>query len=718
MKQNLTNRLGDAVDSIESLLANTGNIVSETTVKGLYTQQGAAPFDIASLNDETTSIRQQLFDTVSQLDNNDPSLSSLTQQSESISAGLMIAAVAGNSKSLGDYHRKAMTPGEGTITLQSFASGTGGELDFMDPKEQNKFTMESFDNNALGAYAARSVLFNIVASRQDKYSEAFFPTKAIAPSEGGLAVTIDRQEVIQFRNRAADGKPVEQARTNLLQAYVNHNILSRPSTSLIPFAKPDGTNDAYLVSDALVATRSLQVGTDAVATRPLLVGKEINMLGISSHPGLLDNGLINTTDQIASGAGVKSLFIRLTDGTDTEVFEFPLADYGNSQFRAAFDGKDRDVQLNFRTDSLTLQPTTKTVAGVPSALLGATLVTPNLVAQLKLTLTGNGNLDLGNFEVNATDVRVARVLNAAAEELALDAGDGLALVNALSTLQAEVIGWDPAFRRSNSNWRTMGDLIDVSQYTEKYEIRPGFPITVVSSTSEEQIGAKLAGMVNAARVRNSNSAVTTLINYAERLAAHQDALARGGKSNVEGMGKYLVDAYYRFQDIDVLDRVAFRRSAELAHDISSVMVDALKDAAYRMYQMSNYGIALDLSSGGADVKPVVVIGCDPVVERYLNITGDTRLLGDRFDVVLVSSVDLRLRNRIFMTFTRQQPGHIDCLGFGTHAFIPEMIQKITTDRDGTTFVQDRVIPRSMHVPVLPVMCEFKVTRLQEAINQS
>lgn len=716
MKQNLTKRLDAAVSSVEETLAATGNIVPDEVSQSLYTQMGATPFDISALNDNTHSLRQSIFDAVAAIED-DESLSSLTMQSECINAGMMIAAVAGNSKALADYNRKALQPGEGTVTLQSFNVGSGGELDFMGEADRKRFTMQSFDNNELGAYAARSVLFNIVASRQDRYSEAFFPTKAIAPSEGGLSVTIDRQEVIQFRNRPADGKAVEFPRTNLLQAYVNHNVLSRPSTALIPFAKPDGTNDAFLVPDTIIGNRALQVGTDTVQTRPLLVGKEINMLGISSHPGLLDNGMINTTDQIAAGAGIKSLYMQITDGTDTEVFEFALADYGNSQFRAAPDGKDRDVLLNFRSDSLTLEPGTKTTAGVVSQLLDTALITPNLVVQLKVTVTGNGNLDLGNFEVSATDVRVARVLNAAGEELALDSGDGLAVVNALASLNAAVKYWDPAFRRTNTNWRTMGDLIDVSQYTEKYDILPGFPISVVSSTSEEQIGAKLAGMVNAARVRNSNNAVTTLLNYAERLDAHKEALARGGKSNVEGMGKYLIEPYYQFEDIDVVDRLAFRRSAELHVDVPSVLVDALRDAAYRMYQMSNYGIALDLSSGGAEVKPTVVIGCDPVVERYLNIIGDTRLLGDRFDVVLVSSVDARVRDRMFMTFTRQQPGHIDCLGFGTHAFIPEMIQKITTDRDGTTFVQDRVIPRSMHVPVLPIMHEFKVSKLKEAITQ-
>lgn len=714
MKQKLSQRLGDAITSVQETIQSTGNVFQDNVLSGLYSQENAN-FNPSQLDLDGNALRTAIFQSVKDLDGEDNHLAPLTLESECITAGLMIAAVAGNAAAAGKYHQRAMKSGEaGVLTMESLYSGSGGELEFMEAG--NQYTQESFDSNVLGVYAPRSVLFNVIASRQDRFSEAWFETKAIAPSEGGLSISIDRQEVIPYETRAASGKHVATPRRNLLDAFVDHEILSRPSTELIPHAKADGSNDAYLVPAALVANKSRVVGDVTVTTRPLQMGKVVNMLGISSHPGLLDNGMMNTSDQIAMGGGLRSILMHLTDGTDSEVFEFAVQSFGRSQFKKSPEGKDREVVLNFRTDSLVLDANSKTITGTPSALLADQVVTPNYVVQLKVAITGHGSLNEGDFEINSGAITVARILNAANESISLEEGDGLAIVERFAALNAKFIGWEPNMRRSNTNWRTMGDLIDVSVYTEKYDIQPGYPISVISATSEEQTGAKLAGMVNANRVRTSNNALTTLINYAEHLEAAKGAIDRGAKIDLIGMGKHLVRPFYRKDDIDVVDRVRTRRSGELVSDICWVLVDALRDMAYRMYTEANYGPALEMTTGGGDVKPTIIIGCDPIVERYLNIVGDTRLLGDRFDVKLVSTTDKRMRDRVFMSFSRNQPGHIDCLGFGTHAIIPEMIQKITTDRDNTTFVQDRVIPRSMHIPVLPVLAELSIQNLKQAVN--
>jgi hypothetical protein len=225
-------------------------------------------------------------------------------------------------------------------------------------------------------------------------------------------------------------------------------------------------------------------------------------------------------------------------------------------------------------------------------------------------------------------------------------------------------------------------------------------------------------MINAARVRNSNNAITTLLNYAEQLEAYTEAMSRGVKTDILGAGRHVVRPFFFTNTINVADRVTSISSHERAEDVSRVLVDAIRDAAYRMYRDSNYGPALDLANAGTETKPVLLIGCDAVTARYLNVTADERLMGGEMDYRIVSTNDDRMEDNIFLTFTRERPGSEDGLSFGVHAYMPELIQRVTTNRGGSTAKNDRVVPRNIHVPVLPVMSRLEVLNLKEAVTNT
>lgn len=712
-KTRFADRINEVLSDLDTVIKSNGSAVSGNVVSGTYSQEGAQHFQ-RDFEDQTRGLREEVSRVLGELSEDFANEGLSLESSEPMRAGL-IAALA--SQQPAQYHKQAISSSKATglLSLESVYSGLGGEVDVA---PADSYSQESFDETELSNFAAQNIVFNVLASRQDSFAEAFFPTKVIAPSEGGITITVDRQEVLDYNQHKTDGSGLSVNRRNLIDAYADHRILARPATELVPWVKPDGSADANFVAEADVATKNVEISGSTVPTRPLRMGRKINFLGLSQHPGLIDNGVLDLTDQIAPGARLKNVYMKLFLAgapATTEIIRFNTEHMTRNQFKKSAEGQGREVVLNFVTESMPLDANTKTIAGATSALLQTTVADQDVVVRLALSVNGNGNLDRGDLQLNSSPVSVEAVIDAAGEELSLTSGVGLAVVDKMAELEASIIGFDLGARRSNSNWRSTGALIDVTPYTESYAIEPGYPISVLTPTDDTQNGAKISGMINAARVRNSNNAITTLLNYSEQLEAYTEAMARGVKTDILGAGRHIVRPFFRTEAVDVAARVESISSHERAMDVSRVLVDSIRDMAYRMYREGNYGPALDLANAGTPTKPVVLIGCDAVTERYLNIQADERLLGAQMDFRVVSTNDTRVSDTIFLTFTRERPGSEDGLSFGVHAYMPELIQRVTTNRGGATSKNDRVVPRNIHVPILPILAKLDIVNLKQAI---
>lgn len=711
--QRFTAALTAAIGEIQTAVQNDGYSVSDQVAKGTYSQEGIEAFATRGAQ-ETEGVARQLATILGDLDPQFENIDAASlESSESMKAGVIAFLAAKNPSA---YHSKALKHGDSSaISLESIYSGIGGEIDVAG---LDQYSQESFDETELNNFAAQNIVYNILASRQDAFAEAFFPTKVISPAEGGLSITVDQQEAIELKQHGTTGARTDVDRRRLIDAYSDHRILARPATKLVPYAREDNSADASFVAEADVPAAVLDVNGTGVRTRPLKMGQQINLLGLSQAPGTLNGETLDNTDQIAPGMKLNQIFVKLDDGTDQEVLALTTSSLSRNQFRKSHEGQGREIVLNFITSSLVLDKNTKTVAGVDSALLAGEVATPNLVVRLSVSVNGNGNVDSGMVNIHASKLAVESVVDENGEEIALDAGAGKAVVDRLEALKTTVFGYTLDARRSNSNWRSTGTIIDVTPYKESYAVEPGYPITVLTPTEENQHGAKISGMVNAARIRNSNNAVTMLMNYAEQLQAFSEALARGVRTDLLGAGRHIVKPFFIEDEVDVADRIVVQRSGSRSEDVSRVIVDAIRDVAFKMYRDSNYGPALDLATGGTAAKPKLLIGCDVIVERWLNITADDRLMGGQMDYEIVSTNDQRLKDTIYLTFTRNRPGSDDGLSFGVHAYMPELIQRVTTNRGGSTAKNDRVIPRSIHVPVLPVLAKLNVVKLKEAVTNT
>lgn len=702
-------KLNAAMQELDTEMRNIGNTVQTDVARGVYSQESFDHFE-SNVQVEAQSIVQAIGSTLGDVDPSLRDQASLENHEESLRAGVIAAMAAQNPT---QYHQAALKAhnSDGTMSLESLFSGAGGNLEV---DASSDYSMEAFDATELSNFTAQNIAFNILASRQDSFAEGFFPTKVVAPSEGGITITVDRQEVINYTTHGTAGTEFDVNRKNLLDAYTDAEILNRPATELVPFARTDGSTDDSFVAESLVSTVQRDISGHSVPTRPLVMGKRVNLKNLSQHPGLIDNGILDITDQIAPGMKVKTLYVSVGSGDSAEVIPMNVEFIVRNQFRKSHEGRGREVVLNMPAEALSLSSkdgVIRTADGSESALLKPVVTDQGLEVRVAVAVNGHGNLDTGLLEVNAGSLTVEGVFDEGGP-IAVDSGEGKAVVDLLDG--ARIVGYDLSARLSNSNWRSTGPIIDVTPYTESYAIVPGYPITVLTATEESQHGSKISGMVNAARIRNSNNAVTTLLNYEEQLEAYAEGMRRGIKYDLVGAARHVIRPFYDHRTFDVADAVVVENTHRRGEDVSHALVSIIRDMAWNMYRDSNYGPALDLATGGTDAKPTLLIGCDSVIARHLNITADERLLGGEMDYKIVQTNDSRMDGQIKLTFTRGRPGSEDGLSFGVHAYVPELIQRVTTQRNGSTAKNDRVIPRSIHVPVLPVMGAITVKNLSKA----
>ncbi|MNX78670.1 hypothetical protein D3C86_1102750 [compost metagenome] len=508
------------------------------------------------------------------------------------------------------------------------------------------------------------------------------------------------------------GKVTNWNRKNLVEAAMDHTILADESTSLVPVVLANGSNADMFISDTLVAPTVRRISNVDVPTAPLAINQELNLLGLSQHPGLIGAGIIDHTDAIDNSIGLEKIYIQLADD---EALVFNTSRLARSHFVKSVEGANREMNLNFKTADLVLDKNTKTTAGVAPALLAA-IVAGDLTVRLSVNLNGEFDTQLGNGRVYSSPVTVDSIIDKDGKDISLTAGAGAPIVASLKP--AKVVAYDLKAARTNSNRRTRGLLLDTNDRTFRFHIPLGAPISAPSPAGSNRDARDLESLISAARVRNTNNAVTRLLNYAETLRAYAVSVKRNDTiPEVEGVGRFLVKPFFEEKEIDLEKEINSIRDMDRAQDINAVLVNAIRDVSYRMYRDSGYQPALNAAVGGSQ-QPKLLIGTDVVLQRHLMVIGDPRTFGIAFpEYQIESSFDGRMKDTIIISLTRTgQVEGIDPLTFGVHAWIPELASSMMVQRDGGTYPEAMVQPRNLHINHLPIMAIIKVKGLDKVLT--
>lgn len=709
--------LQQLVNDISTVMKENGSdFVSTQHTKQICSMESLSPSELDSLNLSAQSIAETLRGTFETLSDRGDALGFESLSPSQLEAGVIAAMAAGNPVG---YARAALTniakSSNGIPVVSAESSGAYGRLDFRDD-----VSMEAFDEKALADMIPYSIAFNVQASRQDEFGETFYPTVVVSPDSGGLDITVDRTTVFNAVKHQVSGKTTNFSQRNLVEAVSDASILADESTALVPYVHENGENEHVFIAPALVAPTIRRIAGIDVTTAPMLIGQEVDLLGVSQHPQLVGAGIIDHTDAIDGRMYLDKVYMTLPAGANPLVvpavaMKFDVSRLPRNAFNKSVEGAAREMTLNFRSEALVMNAGTTAVDGSAPAQLQL-IRDLDYTVRLAINVTGHTHVEFGTVQVVSAPVSVVGIKDADGNDISMTAGQGLVIVTALAGIT--IAAYDLGASRTNSNRRTRGLLLNNIRETERFAIPLGAPISAPSPIGSDRDARDLDSLIAAARIRNSNNAITTLLNYADTLRSYvQNRRLGHGVPSIEGVGRHLVVPFYEEKYLDLTEAMNSIRSKDRAEDISATLVNQIRDLAYRMYRDSAYQAALDASSVGAK-KPVLVVGTDTVLARHLLVQGDNRTFGTSFEnAKVVTSLDSRMDNKIVLTFAREGNGGApDPLSFGAHAWIPELTTSIMVARDGATYQEAMVQPRSRHINNLPIMAVINVAGLSDVMT--
>lgn len=590
----------------------------------------------------------------------------------------------------------------------------GAEVQAMDKRIP---AFEAYDEKENRDVVVYSMAYNMQASRQSDFGEAFFPTITVSPSNVGYSISIRLINVFNGDlKRDISGAVNDFGRRNIIRAAIDSTILRNDSTRIVPVHRAETA--ANFVATADVAPANVLVGRETVLTAPLKTGASFSLLGIASTPALIANGLTDTSDAVDTAPALKSVVIKLVDGGDTDVFKVDVTAFATSNFVGSVQGQHRLMNLNFDTRDVMFNKNTKRADGsAPVAL--ANIASQDVIVYLRLSMSGSIDLQTATTSVFGNLVEVVAVKDAAGQSLSLTAaGTGKDIADAFKA-GAQIIGYELDAYRTNSNLRQRGDQLDTMYWRQQYSVPLLSPISVARPVvSDGQTDTSdLGALITTTQIRASNAAVTKLLATASTLAQFVDNRDKDGEPPaLLGVGRFLVRPTYFGETLNVADSVDSRTSHERAKDIQAVVVNKLRDVVYRMYVDSGFKAAADAMNGGNSKPPTVIIGTDQELARYLQVDGDLRTIGPDFDVKVVHTVDNRMKGKIAVAFGYfNDSGTPDPLHFGNMIWKPELTTVLPISRSGQTSKELTVMPSFVHIVNCPVMSMVTVTGIQDVI---
>ena len=112
--------------------------------------------------------------------------------------------------------------------------GSNGSCDYT-MNQDLVLGLESFETKDLTVIAAYTAGWNIGATRQDSYAEAWYPTHVMNADQTALDMKVPRLLLYKGSRRNASADALDWQMTNALEAFRNHTLVETKSTELIPY---------------------------------------------------------------------------------------------------------------------------------------------------------------------------------------------------------------------------------------------------------------------------------------------------------------------------------------------------------------------------------------------------------------------------------------------------------------------------------------------------
>ena len=586
--------------------------------------------------------------------------------------------------------------------------------------ERPQVSMEAYDERDNRNAQLYSIIYNLLASRQDDFGETFFPTLVVNPNEVGVTLAVKLFYVYNDFKRSVNGSLANYGRKSVIRAYADADILKNELTKVVPVLRDGGgaddNTDKFVDVDVVPAWADNLGVNVSVKTGALKVDQKVDLIGISQTNELLNSGIMGPSDSLDTFIKLESVFVRVTDGTNTNVVRLWTDNLPAATFTYAPQGNNRRMILAMDTDGVVLDNKLTTVSGAPVTALAELA---NHKVRVQLAINGSVVLDKGDASVSRGSLSLVTMRNAANQLVTGAAFDAMAEKLA----SAEIIGYTLTAFRANSNIRQRGQLLDSQQEFRAIAVPYRSPMSVImpAINAGSDDNSALQTLITTTGIRVSNEAVGALLKAQTALASYNAvADANGELPEMAAIGHFYVKPVFFQENLDLSDTVDSLKSHEKIKDIRAAIVEKIRFYANEMYRQSEYKAAASVLTGNTGFKPTVIVGTDPVIYNYIMADGDLRTLGDTFDVKVVSTLDKRVEGKIFLSFgvfDASRNTAINPLNFGNMLYSPELTVVMPVSRDGQVSKELIVAPRFLHNVNLPIMTVLNVSKLPEVTGK-
>lgn len=714
--------------ALESMVAQFDTYRTSAAKSHLFTAETAEMLSVesADLSDaQQRSFSNNMADIrelVASVVSSESAYNGVELQPHQIDAGAIVAGASGNTLR---YVQAQMKPRayEGTAYATGLESiWDGASLDM------SEISKESFDEKELNQFINYSIVFNVMASRQDDFNAAFFKPLTTTPDEVGYRVTVRLEQVWN----GAEHDPSKAGDTafnyrNLVDALVHPEVLEDNATDVIPavleFENGAKTNkDEFFTIDGELDPVEVKLEDVTVKTAPLKIGRPHNLLKLSSIPELIANGLMNEKDSLDSRIALSAVYFKTADN---KAIKFVTKDLPYTQFYKTPEGHFRSMALNYDGRFL-LSKAVKTTKGedLPAdlkALQGA-----GYDVYLRVRVNGSIRVDSANIDLTAPELYVAEVFKDGVSVSLEDA----TLKPLLAKLKfgedapaLKVAGYDIEARRTNYNLRTRGRLIDSNEFAEQFVIPLRSPISIIKPiVGGDKANPDIKALINAARIQANNDGVKTILNYAALL---KSVVTREGytymadRESIPGIGRHFIQPCYIEEDLHLPDLVNSVSSANRLADIQGGISTKVNEILGRVFAITNYQAVVEQMTGGSIGNITAVIGTDQRLPQYFAIQGDERLFQGRVKHKVVATSNKHMRGKVVMTVTRDGASEgPDPFSFGSFLWTPELMVSAQRTLGASTFQQHLIHPRYAHVVNLPIVVVLNITGIEEVTGES
>lgn len=609
-------------------------------------------------------------------------------------------------------------------TSEAGVATIGSELFADDVVEATDLSREAFDGMQTHNALYFSVAYNLLASRQDEFGEAFFPTIVIDPLQSGLVVE-NTFAVLMNPNitRTARNDKAKYNKVNIVKIMYDNSVLTLDKNKCIPVYKNDGSLDDLFLKDFKSVNK--ETGEDIV-TAPLKVGEKISMLGISQTESMLAKGEMDNTDALDRSIQLRRVYYTINgkkagDQDAVETFFFDASAFAYNNFVAAPQGHGKDMVLNFSTAALEINADTiKTANGTASEIFTA-LNQPGIKIKVEVRLSGSANTEYGDVEIYGNTMNIVEVRNATGDILP---SDDQIVTNVKKFLaKLEIVGYTLDAYRTNSNLRTMGHLITIDRYKQEYQIklRSGMNMMapINNETGRDNDIDYLNTQIQTTQLRTSADAVLTLTRYAEFL---RNSISSGVAKDLEtsGIGRFSVHPYYKNISLNLSDYVDSLKSVDRLEDIRSAILNKINDEVVQMDINSNYGAAHRVANNNIPTVKTIIIGTDPRIKHYLAGKEDRIKLSSEVEAIVVSTYNYDIAGKIFVTygvFNNERNTVVNPLNFGNLVWAPTIATDVIRTVSNSTRRDLMTMPRYSHIVNLPILLEFNVSDIENVIGK-